>query len=154
MAVAGLLAFLVLVLGLPKVLGMRRREHAELDTAARSLAAAFPGGAAVYPVRYGLGEPDGQPARSADSAWDLGPSRTGALAVDAELLQVRGTDGAALDLPLAEVQGAVLTASGVAWLPASVDVLLRSGEAIEFRSPNAAAITDALDGAGVPVATA
>ncbi|MET9758703.1 hypothetical protein ABZ016_06550 [Streptomyces sp. NPDC006372] len=154
MAVAGLLALLVLVLGLPKVLRMRRREHAELNAAADSLASAFPGGAAVHPVRYGLGEPDSQSTVSAFSAWDLGPSRTGALAVGASALQVRGTDGATLDLPLTEVQGAVLGASGVAWLPASVDVLLRSGEAIEFRSPDAKSITDALAGAGVAVTTA
>jgi hypothetical protein len=108
----------------------------------------------VHPVRYGLGESESQSALSVASAWDLGPSRAGALAVDAGALQVRGTDGAALDLPLAEVQGAVLTGSGVAWLPASVDVLLRSGEAIEFRSPSAEAITEALAEAGVPVTTA
>ncbi|MEU9224965.1 hypothetical protein AB0D40_11425 [Streptomyces massasporeus] len=57
-------------------------------------------------------------------------------------------------LQLAEVQGAVLIGSGVVWLPPSVDVLLRSGEAIEFRPPEAKAITEALSDAGVPVTTA
>lgn len=154
LAVAGLLALLVIVVGLPKVVRMRRREQAELDSAATSLAPAFAHGAVVHPVRYGLGEPDNQSAGSSFSAWDLGPSRTGALAVDRGVLLARGTDGAALDLPLAEVQGAVLLGSGVAWLPPSVDVLLRSGEAIEFRSPDAKAITEELADAGVPVTTA
>jgi hypothetical protein len=154
LAVAGLLALLVIVLGVPMVVRRRRREQAELASAASSLASVFTGGAVVHAVRYGLGEPDGQSAGSVSSAWDLGPSRTGALAVDSGALLARGTDGAALDLPLADVQGAVLVGSGVAWLPPSVDVLLRSGEAIEFRSPEAKAITDALADVGVPVATA
>ncbi|MFC9126973.1 hypothetical protein ACFT4A_09015 [Streptomyces sp. NPDC057099] len=154
LAVAGLLALLVIVLGVPMVVRRRRREQAELDSAASSLASAFTGGAVVHAVRYGLGEPDGQSAGSVSSPWDLGPSRTGALAVDRDALLARGTDGAALDLPLAEVQGAVLVGSGVAWLPPSVDVLLRSGEAIEFRSPDAKAITAALADVGVPVTTA
>jgi hypothetical protein len=154
LAVAGLLALLLLVLGLPKVVRMRRREQVALDSAASSVASAFPGRAMVHPVRYGLGEPDSQFAGSTSSAWDAGPSRTGALAVDEGALLARGTDGDVLDLPLAEVQGAVLIGSGVAWLPPSVDVLLRSGEAIEFRSPEAKAITEALSDAGVPVTTA
>ncbi|WP_405506928.1 hypothetical protein [Streptomyces purpurascens] len=154
LAVAGLLALLVIVLGVPVVARRRRREQAELASAASSLTSAFTGGVAVHPVRYGLGEPAGQSAGSVSFPWDLGPSRTGALAVDRGALLARGTDGAALDLPLAEVQGAVLVGSGVAWLPPSVDVLLRSGEAIEFRSPDAKAITEALADVGVPVATA
>ncbi|MFF7483968.1 hypothetical protein ACFZBC_00545 [Streptomyces luteogriseus] len=154
LALAALLALLLLVLGLPKVVRMRRREQVALDSAASSVASAFPGGAVVHPVRDGLGEPDSPFAGSTSSAWDAGPSRTGALAVDAGALLARGTDGDALDLQLAEVQGAVLIGSGVAWLPPSVDVLLRSGEAIEFRSPDAKAITEALSDAGVPVTTA
>ncbi|MET9526859.1 hypothetical protein [Streptomyces coeruleorubidus] len=154
LAVAGLLALLVIVMGLPKAVRMRRRERAELDSAATSLAPAFADGAVLHPVRYGLGEPDDQSAGSSSVAWDVGPSRTGALAVGTGVLLVRGTDGAALDLPLAEVQGAVLVSSGVAWLQPSVDVLLRSGEAIEFRSPDARPITEALADAGVPVTTA
>ncbi|GAA2544999.1 hypothetical protein GCM10010423_50440 [Streptomyces levis] len=153
LAVAGLLALLVIVLGLPKVVRMRRRERAELDSTARSLASAFSGGAAAHPVRFGLGEPDGGPAGTVSAAWDQGPSRTGVLAVEAGDLRARGTDGAVLNLSLAEVEGAVLMGSGVAWLPPSVDVLLRSGEAIEFRSPDARAIADALSAAGVPVTT-
>ncbi|MFG3716294.1 hypothetical protein ACGF8D_00615 [Streptomyces massasporeus] len=38
--------------------------------------------------------------------------------------------------------------------PPSVDVLLRSGEAIEFRSPDAKVITEALSDAGGTVTTA
>ncbi|MEU0384486.1 hypothetical protein [Streptomyces chartreusis] len=154
LAVAGLLALLVIVVGLPKVVRMRRREQAELDSAVASLAPAFAIGVVVHPVRYGLAESDDQSVRLSFSAWDFGPSRTGALAVDTGVLLARGTDGAALDLPLAEVQGAALIGSGVAWLPPSVDVLLRSGEAIEFRSPDAKAITEELADAGVPVTTA
>ncbi|MEV7884227.1 hypothetical protein ACWD3I_37340 [Streptomyces sp. NPDC002817] len=150
----GLVALAILVLGLPKVLLMRHRERAELDSAASSLASAFAGGTVTHPVRYGLGESDGRAVvTSTASAWDNGPSRTGALAVDTGTLRLRGTDGAALDLPVSEVQGAVFFSSGVAWVPASVDVLLRSGEAIEFRSPEARVIADALAGAGVSVAT-
>ncbi|WP_405870291.1 hypothetical protein [Streptomyces sp. NBC_00005] len=156
LAVAGLLALAILVLGLPKVVRMRRRERAELDSASNSLApdsiaSGFPTGAVVHPVRYGLGEPEGQAAASAASAWDLGPVRTGGLTVDAGTLRLRGMDGAVLDLPLAEVRGAVLLPSGVAWLAPSVDVLLRSGGAIEVRSPQSRAILDALTGAGVQV---
>lgn len=153
LAVAGLLALLILVL-LPKVVRMRRREQVELDAAASSVTSAFSGGAVVHPVRYGLGESDSRFTGSMSAAWDAGPSRTGALAVDSGALLARGTDGAALDLQLAEVQGAVLIGSGVAWLPPSVDVLLRSGEAIECRSPHARAITEALSDAGLPVTTA
>jgi hypothetical protein len=154
LAVAGLAALAIVVVGVPKVVRMRRRERAELDSAGGSLASSFTAGTVVHPVRYGLGEPDTQAAVSASSAWDVGPSRTGALAVDAGTLRLRGTDGATLDLPLPEVQGAVLVPSGVAWLSPSVDLLLRSGEAIEFRSPDARAISDALASAGVPVTTA
>jgi hypothetical protein len=153
LALAGLLALLVIVLGLPKVVRMRRREQAELDATMRSLASAFSGGTVAHPVRFGLGEPDSLPIGDVSAAWDLGPSRTGVLAVEAGDLLVRGTDGAVLNLPLTEVEGAVLMGSGVAWLPPSVDVLLRSGEAIEFRSPGARAIADSLATAGIPVAT-
>jgi hypothetical protein len=59
-----------------------------------------------------------------------------------------------LDLPLAEAQGAILVSSSVVWNPPSVDVRLRSEEAIEFRSPDAKAITEALAEVGVPVGTA
>jgi hypothetical protein len=83
LAVVGLLALLLLVLRLPKVVRMRRREQVALDSTASSVASAFPGGAVVHPVRYGLGEPDSPFAGSMLSAWDAGPSRTEALAVDA-----------------------------------------------------------------------
>lgn len=152
-ALAGLVTMAILVLGLPKVILTRRRERAELVSAANSVTSAFTAGTLVYPVRYGLGEPDGQAAGAAPAAWDLGPSRTGALTVDAGTLRLRGVDGAALDLPIAEVQGAVFLASGVAWLAPSVDVLLPLGEAVEFRSPEARAIVDSLAGAGVRVVT-
>lgn len=152
-ALAGLVALTVLALGLPKVALTRRRERAELDSAANSLASTFTAGAVVHPVRYGLGEPDHQNATPTAAAWDVGPSRTGALVVDTGTLHLRGVDGATLDLPVAEVQGAVLVASGVAWLAPSVDVLLHSGEAVEFRSPEARAIVDSLTGAGVQVVT-
>jgi hypothetical protein len=154
LAVAGVLALLLLVLGLPKVVRMRRSEQVELDSAASSVASAFADAAVVHPVRYGLGEPDSGFTGPVSSAWDAGPSRTGGVAVDAGALLARGTDGAALDLQLAEVQGAVLIGSGVAWLSPSVDVLLRSGEAIEFRSPHASAIIEELSDAGVAVTTA
>ncbi|TLS42767.1 hypothetical protein FE633_29405 [Streptomyces montanus] len=108
LAVAGLLALRVVVLGLPMVVRKRRGEQAQLDSAASSLVSAFTGGAVVHAVGYGLGEPDSQSAGSDPSSWDLGPSRTGAQAADKGVLLARGTDGAALDLPLAEVQGAVL----------------------------------------------
>ena len=68
-------------------------------------------------------------------------------------LHLRGVDGAAFDVPVAEVQGAVLVASGVTWLAPSVDVLLRSGETVEFRSPEARAIVDSLTGVGLQVET-
>lgn len=152
-ALAGLVALAVLALGLPKVALTRRRERAELDSAANSLTAAFAAGAVVHPVRYGLGEPEDQNATPTAAAWDVGPSRTGALVVDTGTLHLRGVDGAALDLPVAEVQGAVLVASGVAWLAPSVDVLLHSGEAVEFRSTEVRAIADSLAGAGVQVLT-
>ncbi|MFF4250900.1 hypothetical protein ACFY1L_06820 [Streptomyces sp. NPDC001663] len=151
LALAGLLALAVLVLGLPKVVRMNRREQTELDSAAGALAQGFAAGAVLHPVRYGLGAPDGQATASTAVAWDLGPASTGALAVDAGALRLRGTDGAVLDVPLAEVQGAVLLPSGVAWLAPSVDLLLRSGEAIEVRSHQAGAVVDALSGAGVRV---
>ena len=130
---------------------MRRSEQAELDSAASSLISGLVAGTVVHPVRYGLGEPDGQAFASAAAAWDLGPARTRALTVDAGTLRLRGTDGAVLDLPIAEVQSAVLLPSGVAWLAPSVDVLLRSGGAIEVRSPQARAVVDAFAGAGVQV---
>ncbi|MEU6255337.1 hypothetical protein [Streptomyces sp. NPDC047043] len=151
LALAGLLALAVLVLGLPKVVRMNRREQTELNSVAGALAQGFAAGAVLHPVRYGLGAPDGQAIASTAAAWDLGPTRTGALAVGAVALRLRGTDGAVLDLPLAEVQGAVLLPSGVAWLAPSVDLLLRSGEAIEVRSHQAGAVVDALSGAGVQV---
>ncbi|MCW8379533.1 hypothetical protein [Streptomyces justiciae] len=155
LVLAGLVALAILVIGLPKVLLMRRRERAELDSATSSLASAFTNGTMTHPVRYGLGESDSRTAvTSTASSWDHGPSRTGVLAVDSGVLRLRGMDGATLDLPITDVQGAVYFSSGVAWVPASVDVLLRSGEAIEFRSPAARAITDALVGNGVPVTTA
>lgn len=150
-AVAGLLALAVLVLGLPKVLLVRHRERTELDTAASSLTSGFDTEAAVHPVRFGLGETGTHDDASPTSAWDLAPSRVGALVIDAGTLRLRGTGGASLDLPLAKVQGAVLVPSGMAWLVPSVDVLLRSGEAIEFRSHHAEAIVDALACASVPV---
>lgn len=152
LAVAAALAAAVLALGLPKVLLMRRRERTELDVAARALTSSFPPGTAVYPVRYGLAETQPGAADTAGpSSWDAGPSRTGALAVDGGALRLRGTDGAALDVSLGEVEGVILTPSGAAWAADSVDVLLRSGEAIEFRSPRAGSIVDTLAGAGVQV---
>ncbi|MFE0805031.1 hypothetical protein [Streptomyces sp. NPDC058812] len=152
LAVAAALAAAVLALGLPKVLLTRRRERTELDVAARALTSSFPPGTAVHPVRYGLAETHPGAADTAGpSSWDAGPSRTGALAVDGGALRLRGTDGAALDVSLGEVEGVILTPSGVAWAADSVDVLLRSGEAIEFRSPRAGSIVDTLAGAGVQV---
>ncbi|MFF1291898.1 MULTISPECIES: hypothetical protein [unclassified Streptomyces] len=66
---------------------------------------------------------------------------------------MRGVDGSALDLPLAEVAGAALIPNTVAWLDPTVDLLLGSGEAIEVRSPDARTITEALAGASVHVVT-
>ncbi|GAA2237704.1 hypothetical protein GCM10010104_35790 [Streptomyces indiaensis] len=87
------------------------------------------------------------------SAWDAGPSCTGALAVDAGTQLVRGTDAASFDLQLAGIHGAVPIDSGVAWLLPAVDALFRSGEAIEFRWPDARDIIAELSDAGVSVTT-
>jgi hypothetical protein len=70
-------------------------------------------------------------------------------------LSARGTDGADIDRQLAEVQGSVLIRSGgLPGLLPPVDVLLRLGKAIDLRSSDAKAITEALSDAGVPVTTA
>lgn len=153
LALAGLVALAILALGLPKVAGMRRRETAELDSTGNALAGGFASGTDVHGVRYGLGAPAGQAATSTASAWDAGPARVGALAIDAGTLSLRGTEGSALDLPLSELHGAVLIPSGVAWVAPSVDVLLRSGEAVELRSHRAKAVLDSLSMAGVRVMT-
>ncbi|QEU92540.1 hypothetical protein [Streptomyces kanamyceticus] len=156
LAVLGLLALSLLALGAPLVQLRRRRERALLAEAADALLPSFPVGTVVHPVRYGLNE---QPAHTrhniaaAPSAWDDGPSRTGALAVQSGTLHLRGTDGGALEVPLADLTGVVFLPSTVAWLHPSVDLLLSSGGGIELRSPQAKGITAALADSGVPVVT-
>lgn len=151
LAAAGLIALAVLVLGLPKVVLTKRRERAALAEAARTLAPSFSAGAVVHPIRYGLSEATEQPVAGGPSDWDQGPVRAGALALDAGTLHLRGVDGSTLELHLSELAGVALVPSTVAWLDPTVDLLLGSEEAIEVRSPDAKAITEALSGAGVRV---
>ncbi|WP_461083459.1 hypothetical protein [Streptomyces deserti] len=150
LGLAGLLSLAVLVVGLPVVVRRRLRERAELSSAGRTLASAIAPGVGINPVHYGLREPDGQVGAPA-ADWDAAPSRVGALTVESGKLRLRGVDGSALDLPLADVHSAVLVPGGVAWLAPSVDVLPRSGEGIEVRSPHAQAIADALAHHLIPV---
>ncbi|ATL29706.1 hypothetical protein [Streptomyces formicae] len=156
LTVLGLLAVSFLALGAPLVQLRRRRERALLAEAANALLPSFAAGTVVHPVRYGLNEQPEHPRHNiaaAPSDWDDGPSRTGALAVQSGTLQLRGTDGSALEVPLADLTGVVFLPSTVAWLHPSVDLLLSSGAGIELRSPQAKDITAALAGSGVPVAT-
>lgn len=148
LAVAGVLALALLAVGLPKVLLRRRREWAALAEAVQPLTAEFGPSVTVHPIRYGLNELSGQVPATGASAWDDGPVRTGALVLDGDTLRLRGTDGAAVALPLTELLGVALIPNTVAWLDPTVDLLLRSGDAIEVRSADAQAIADELSGAG------
>ncbi|MGP3952771.1 hypothetical protein [Streptomyces sp. 7N604] len=144
------IAVAILILGLPIVIIKRQRERQAMASAADRLATAFDGATGgVRPVRYGLNDASLSGAGTAD--WDHGPSRTGAVVVTSGTLQLRGTDGSALDLPLTELIGAVVIPSGVAWLTGSVDLLLHSGEAIELRTPEPRAFAEELAQSGVRV---
>ncbi|MFF3376106.1 hypothetical protein ACFYXF_24515 [Streptomyces sp. NPDC002680] len=154
-ALAGLVTLTVLALGLPKVVLTRRRERVELDSAAHLLPhRSLRGRSRPAPGVLRLGRA-GRPGRGTDRSSlgrrslahrrpgsqcrDTSPSRNGR-----SHARPSGRRG----------QGAVLVAGSVAGLAPSVDVLLHSGEAIEFRSPEARAIADSLAGAGVQVVTA
>ncbi|MFE9765749.1 hypothetical protein ACFYPC_14665 [Streptomyces sp. NPDC005808] len=148
LAVAGLLALALLAVGLPKVLLRRRREWAALGEAVQPLTAEFGSSVMVHPIRYGINEPSGQAPAAGASAWDYGPTRMGVLAVDGDTLHLRGVDGAAVALQFTDLVGVALIPNTVAWLDPTVDLLLRSGDAIEVRSADAQAITDELSAAG------
>lgn len=149
LAVLGLLALACLALGAPLVLLKLHRERTVLAEAANALRPSFAAGTVVHPVRYGLNELPEQSDASSSYAWDDGPPRTGALAVRSETLNLRGTDGSALEIPLTELTGVVYLPSAVAWLHPSVDLLLQSGAGIELRSPQAKDIAVALADSGV-----
>ncbi|MGW0902756.1 hypothetical protein [Streptomyces sp. NPDC002853] len=163
LAVAALIALAVAVVGLPLTLIKRRRERTELDLvvaeAVEDAEGAFLGdpsgarAAVVHPIRYGLGEltaAEGPPCGADGVArWDFAPPRAGALVVGAEALHLRGADGSSLDLPLADLVGTAFIENAAAWLDPTVDLFLRSGEAIEVRSADAREIADSLSGAGV-----
>jgi hypothetical protein len=153
LAVAGLPALALLAFGLSRFLLRRRRDRATLSEAARPLAAAFGSGTSVHPIRYGLNEVTDQ-ISAAGSVWDHGPVRMGALALEGDMLRLRGTDGASFDLPLTQLLGAAFIANTVAWLDPTVDLLLHSGEAIEVRTSDARALADALSSAGVRTVSA
>ncbi|TLS42919.1 hypothetical protein FE633_28400 [Streptomyces montanus] len=143
-----------LAFGLPRFLLRRRRDRATLAEAALPLAAAFGSGTSVYPIRYGLNEVTDQVSVAGPAAWDRGPVRMGALVQEGDTLRLRGTDGTALDLPLAQLLGAAFIANTVAWLDPTVDLLLHSGEAIEVRTSDARVLADALSSAGVRTVSA
>lgn len=149
LAVFGLLALACLAMGAPLVLLKRRRERAVLTGAADALRPSFAAGTVVHPVRYGLNELPDQSDASSSHAWDDGPPRTGALTIRSETLYLRGTDGGALEIPLAALTGVAYLPPTVAWTHPSVDLLLQSGAAIELRSPQAKDIAVELAGSGV-----
>ncbi|MEU1149196.1 hypothetical protein ABZ380_26800 [Streptomyces sp. NPDC005901] len=150
---AGLIALIVLLIGLPAAVLKRRGERAHLARTAASLTASCPPGAVVHPVRYGLGEPAGEPTGEdvpvGPAAWDCAPPRTGVLAIGAGTLHLRGEDGSSLDVPLTDLAGVAYIANTVSWLDPTADLLLRSGESIELRSAEARQIGEALSRAGV-----
>ncbi|MFD4631834.1 hypothetical protein ACFVYR_27580 [Streptomyces sp. NPDC058284] len=145
----GLIALAVLVVGLPMTALRRSRERKRLARAVGSLAAEFPPGAVVHPVRYGLGEPTEHHLADGPAAWDCGPSRAGVLAIGAGALQLRGADGSALDIPLTELVCVVCIANTVNWLDPTVDLLLHSGYSVELRTARAQEVAETLSGAGV-----
>ncbi|WP_409239300.1 hypothetical protein [Streptomyces sp. PA5.6] len=145
----GLVALAVLVIGAPMATLKRRRERDENARAANALANSFPPGAVVHPIRYGLGEPGGRHVTAGPASWDCDPPRAGALAVDGNLLHLRGVNGDALDIPFTDLMGVARVANAVTWLDPTLDLLLRSGDSIEVRTPQAAEIAGALSEAGV-----
>ncbi|WAL95801.1 hypothetical protein [Streptomyces sp. Je 1-369] len=153
-ALVGLVALAVLLIGAPVVTRKRRRERDEIARAADTLVNSFPPGAVVHPMRYGLGEPTGQRAAAGPASWDCDPPRAGALAVGGELVQLRGVNGDALDIPFADLAGVACMANTVTWLDPTLDLLLRSGDSIEVRTPRAEEIAGALSGAGVRTVSA
>ncbi|MFJ2773267.1 hypothetical protein [Streptomyces sp. NPDC087300] len=83
------------------------------------------------------------------AAWDRESPRAGVLAIGTGVLHLRGVDGGSLDIPFADLVGVVCIASSAAWLDPTLDLLLRSGDAIELRTAHTAPIAEALSGEGV-----
>ncbi|WP_407565729.1 hypothetical protein [Streptomyces sp. 184] len=100
------------------------------------------------PVRYGLNAA-GRDA-TGPAAWDRGPQRPGAVAVTADARLLRGADGAALDVPLTALLGAV-DQPGTWPVQGCVDLHLHAGEAIQLRTPHRRRLVAALRAAGVRV---
>jgi hypothetical protein len=149
----------VLALLLPCALLVRRRADRRIAAAAAPACAALaaatgpggtgPGGTArVLPVLYGLNADSSYATEPA--AWDRGPQRPGAVAVTADALLLRGADGAALDVPLAALLGAV-DQPGTWPVQGCVDLHLHSGEAVQLRTPYRKQLVAALAAAGVRV---
>lgn len=100
----------------------------------------------AHPVRIGLNESGGP---HEPSPWDITPPRDGVLAVTPDHLQLRGEDGASVDLPLTDILGVVLVPGGRG--RAGADIHLRTGEAIEVRTTRLRALAVCLSHAGVRV---
>ncbi|MEO3846374.1 hypothetical protein ABGB09_01790 [Streptomyces sp. B8F3] len=141
----------VVALLLPCALVVRRRADRALADAAVPACAALAGAGRALPVRYGLNTASPDAAYATDTAaWDRGPQRPGAVAVTRDALLLRGADGAALDVPLATLLGAV-DQPGTWPVQGCVDVHLRSGGAVQLRTPHRRELIAALRTAGVRV---
>ncbi|AZM46820.1 hypothetical protein DMB38_14300 [Streptomyces sp. WAC 06738] len=138
----------VVALLLPCALLVRRRADRALAAAAAPACAALAGAGRALPVRYGLNT--ASPYATEPAAWDRGPQRAGAVEVTPSALLLRGADGAALDVPLTALLGAV-DQPGTWPVQGCVDVHLRSGEAVQLRTPHRRELITQLRAAGIRV---
>ncbi|MEV0600033.1 hypothetical protein AB0I82_12155 [Streptomyces sp. NPDC050315] len=139
----------ILLLLLPFVLVARLRERRALKAAARTAAAALPAGSAFYAVDFGLNEDVAHDTEAA--VWDRGPARAGAAALTDSAVHLREPAGAALDIALTDVLGAVHSTPAPWLADGSLDLHLHSGEAIELRTPQHKHLATDLASAGVRV---